>query len=213
MPEIIGDSPGSACFSLHFESGNEENQSLGPDLLPFAAREQAGDDTRDDDTRDRAGRFAQGHSGNPRGRPRGIPNPKRRRVTLQAWRQNPEAMQGVVQAPALAVAAAARPIPAAGLSARSGRADWPPPVFDPHAGAGAARDTAGLVGIVARRDRDGRGGAHRAADRCPVARGAAARETRRINSERTHHEPRHDESRRHKRIGSKSHGLAALADL
>jgi len=90
MPEIIADSPASACFSLHFESGNEQNQSLGSDLLRFAARDQAGDHTRD-----KAGRFAQGHSGNPRGRPRGIPNPKRRRVTLQAWRQNPEACKAL----------------------------------------------------------------------------------------------------------------------
>src|ERR1051325_769049 len=91
MPKIIADLPASACFSLHFESGIEQIQSLAPDLLRFAARHQAGDETRDDDTRDRAGRFAKGHSGNPRGRPRGIPNPKRRRVTLRAWRENPEA--------------------------------------------------------------------------------------------------------------------------
>lgn len=90
MPEIIADLPASACFSLHFESGIEQNQTLGPDLLRFAARDQAGDDTRD-----KTGRFAQGHSGNPRGRPRGIPNPKRRRVTLQAWRQNPEACKAL----------------------------------------------------------------------------------------------------------------------
>jgi hypothetical protein len=95
MPKIIADLPASACFSLHFESGIEQNQSLAPDLLRFAARHQAGDETRDDDTRDRAGRFAKGHSGNPRGRPRGIPNPKRRRVTLRAWRENPEACKAL----------------------------------------------------------------------------------------------------------------------
>ena len=90
MPEIIADLPDSACFSLHFESGIEQNQSLGPDLLPFAGRDQAADETRD-----KTGRFAQGHSGNLQGRPRGIPNPKRRRVTLQAWRQNPEACKAL----------------------------------------------------------------------------------------------------------------------
>ena len=121
-------------------------------------------------------------------------------------------MQGVVQAPTLAVAAASRRIPAAGFGARSGRADWPPAVVDPHAGAGAARDTPGLGGVGPGRDRNGRGGAHRAADRCPVARGAAARETR-IVSRRTHQEPRHHEPRRHESVGSKSHGLAALAGL
>jgi len=90
MPEIIADLPDSACFSLHFESGIEQNQSLGPDLLPFAGRDQDADETRD-----KTGRFAQGHSGNLQGRPRGIPNPKRRRVTLQAWRQNPEACKAL----------------------------------------------------------------------------------------------------------------------
>jgi hypothetical protein len=44
MQEIIADSPASACFSLHFESGNQQNQSLGPDRLRFAARELAGDE-------------------------------------------------------------------------------------------------------------------------------------------------------------------------
>jgi len=95
MQEIIADSPASACFSLHFESGNQQNQSLGPDRLRFAARELAGDETGDDEARDKVGRFAQGHSGNPRGRPRGIPNPKRRRVTLRAWRENPEACKAL----------------------------------------------------------------------------------------------------------------------
>ena len=98
MPESLNDLPASACFSLHFESGNEQNQSLAPDLLPFAARDQAGDETPEqagDEPRDKTGRFAQGHSGNPRGRPRGIPNPKRRRVTLQAWRENPEACKAL----------------------------------------------------------------------------------------------------------------------
>src|ERR1044071_5829733 len=95
MQEIIADSPASACFSLHFESGNQQNQSLGPDRLRFAARELAGDETGDDEARDKGGRFAPGHSGNTRGRPRGIPNPKRRRVTLQAWRDNPEACKAL----------------------------------------------------------------------------------------------------------------------
>jgi Family of unknown function (DUF5681) len=49
----------------------EENQLLGPDpSLPHA--------------RDARGRFAKGSSGNPRGRPPGIPNPKRRVPDLVA---------------------------------------------------------------------------------------------------------------------------------
>jgi hypothetical protein len=90
MPESLNDLPASACFSLHFESGNEQNQSLAPDLLRFSAGDQALDKTRD-----KTGRFAPGQSGNPRGRPRGIPNPQRRTVTPQAFRKNPEACKAL----------------------------------------------------------------------------------------------------------------------
>jgi hypothetical protein len=48
-----------------------ESQSLGPDRLSPRAR-------------DARGRFARGSSGNPRGRPPGIPNPKRRVPDLVA---------------------------------------------------------------------------------------------------------------------------------
>ena len=82
MPEIVADSPARACFSLHLPSGIEQNQSLAPDLLQFSARDQNG-------------RFAKGQSGNPRGRPRGIPNPQRRMVTLAAFRKNPEACKAL----------------------------------------------------------------------------------------------------------------------
>jgi len=63
MPDIAADPPGSSCLL----SGTRiaENQLLGPD--PFSPR-----------ARDARGRFAEGSSGNPRGRPRGIRNPKRR---------------------------------------------------------------------------------------------------------------------------------------
>src|SRR5260221_1902135 len=48
-----------------------ESQSLGPDRFSLRAR-------------DARGRFASGSSGNPRGRPPGIPNPKRRVPDLVA---------------------------------------------------------------------------------------------------------------------------------
>jgi hypothetical protein len=48
-----------------------------------------------DKTRDKTGRFAPGQSGNPRGRPRGIPNPQRRTVTPQAFRKKPEACKAL----------------------------------------------------------------------------------------------------------------------
>lgn len=59
------------CYSLFSESGMAESQPLGPDLFVPCAR-------------DARGRFAKGSSGNPRGRPRGLPNPKRRVPDLVA---------------------------------------------------------------------------------------------------------------------------------
>jgi hypothetical protein len=88
MPEIPAASPDPACFCLHSESGIEENQSLAPDLFGTRPRAHA---------RDPKGRFAKGHSGNPRGRPRGIPNPKRRVIPLRAWRENREAVLAVTR--------------------------------------------------------------------------------------------------------------------
>src|SRR5436190_17486808 len=88
MPEICSDSPAIACFLLHFENGIEENQRLAPDLFRFSAPDEPA-------VRDRGGRFAPGQSGNPRGRPRGIPNPQRRTVTPPAFRKKPEACKAL----------------------------------------------------------------------------------------------------------------------
>jgi hypothetical protein len=71
MPEIIADPPDSSCFLLLSGDGIQKSQQLGPDLTPPRAR-------------DARGRFAKGSSGNPRGRPRGIRNPKRRIPDLVA---------------------------------------------------------------------------------------------------------------------------------
>jgi hypothetical protein len=60
-----------ACRLLFSGTGMMESQSLGPDRLSARAR-------------DARGRFARGSSGNPRGRPPGIPNPKRRVPDLVA---------------------------------------------------------------------------------------------------------------------------------
>src|SRR4051794_20173210 len=87
MSENPADLPDSCCFSLHLESGTKENQALEPDL--FSPRALACERGR--------GHFAKGHSGNPKGRPRGIPNPQRRAITLQAWRANREAATAVAK--------------------------------------------------------------------------------------------------------------------
>jgi hypothetical protein len=56
MPEIVTDPPSPSCYHLFPRLGIQESQQLGPDpSLPRA--------------RDARGRFAQGSSGNPRGRP------------------------------------------------------------------------------------------------------------------------------------------------
>jgi Family of unknown function (DUF5681) len=72
------------CNSPVPESGIQEYQSLAPDLFSSRARGARG-------------RFAKGVSGNPAGRPRGIPNPRRRPVELVIRQAGPEAMAHLVE--------------------------------------------------------------------------------------------------------------------
>jgi Family of unknown function (DUF5681) len=83
MPNIIADPPDPPCYSLFYEPGIVEYQLLGPDrFLPRA--------------RDPRGRFTKGRSGNPGGRPRGIPNPRRRVPDLVARPLSATALSGLL---------------------------------------------------------------------------------------------------------------------
>jgi len=79
MTAILADPPDPPCYPLFSKPGIEGYQSLGPDPFPSRARAARG-------------RFARGSSGNPRGRPRGIPNPKRRVPDLVARKLSAQAL-------------------------------------------------------------------------------------------------------------------------
>src|SRR5712671_6062129 len=83
MPEIVSDPPLPSCYRLFSGPGIREYQQLGPDPLPPRAR-------------DARGRFAKGSSGNPRGRPPGIPNPKRRVPDLAARPLSAQALSDLI---------------------------------------------------------------------------------------------------------------------
>jgi hypothetical protein len=68
MPDIVAN---SSCSLLLSKTGNQESQSLGIDPSPPRAHAHGKG-------------FAKGTSGNPRGRPRGIRNPRRRVPDLVA---------------------------------------------------------------------------------------------------------------------------------
>jgi hypothetical protein len=73
MSEILADPPDPSCSHLFSGPGIKECQRVEPDPSSHRAR-------------DAHGRFAKRSSGNPGGRPRGIPNPRRRVPNLVAGR-------------------------------------------------------------------------------------------------------------------------------
>ncbi len=83
MPDIMADPPSPRCYSAAPGTRIKQSQSLDPDLFPSRAR-------------DARGRFAGGHSGNRRGRPPGIPNPRRRLPDLLARPLSPAALSALI---------------------------------------------------------------------------------------------------------------------
>jgi hypothetical protein len=83
MPETVADPLLPRCSPLLSGTGVQESQTLGPDPSPRAPR-------------DLRGRFASGSSGNPRGRPPGIRNPKRRVPDLVARPLSPPALSNLL---------------------------------------------------------------------------------------------------------------------
>jgi len=83
MPENIADPPSLSCYHLFFTKGIQEYQQVDPDRLRPRAR-------------DARGRFVQGSSGNPRGRRRGIRNPRRRVPDLIARPLSAQALSDLI---------------------------------------------------------------------------------------------------------------------
>jgi hypothetical protein len=83
MPVVVADTLDPSCSHLFPRPGIEASQLLGPD--PSLRR-----------ARDARGRFAKASSGNPRGRPRGIPNPRRRVPDLVARPLSPQALSDLL---------------------------------------------------------------------------------------------------------------------
>ena len=85
MPaRIAPPSDPAACYPAVPGAGIEQNQIPGPDVFPSRAR-------------DARGRFAKGHSGNPRGRPPGIRNPQRRLLDFVNRPPKPGAVETLVR--------------------------------------------------------------------------------------------------------------------
>jgi hypothetical protein len=163
MPEVVADPPSRSCYLLLSGAGIEESHRLDPD--PLLSR-----------PRDARGRFAKGGSGNPRDRPRDIPNPKRRVPDLVARPLSAQALSDLNRPQASSVAAPRRAsLAAAARLHRPGGASRDRPVVVAHGRGFPPGADRGSGGHFSRQDRARRGRAHRAAGACPATRGPVSR--------------------------------------